>query len=155
MKDKDRSIISRQRYFDIAIHHPLVKECISGKNEPRVISLLESLDYKLNRDFVRQHPIGEKFVIDFAFINLRIAIEADGDDHKQKQQVKIDKARDKFLIENGWIPLRIPDKELFGFKGSFYKNLIREVVEERKIQRENGLLYEIDISKFSPEDYDL
>jgi len=46
------------------------------------------------------------------------------------------------------------DKELFGYKASFYKNLIREVVEDRREQFNQGKLYPIDIPFFNEKDYE-
>lgn len=156
-KDTFRRILARYRFFDKTVHHEKWKDSMSGKNEKNVIKILDILGYELNKDFVRQHPIGEKFVIDFAFLKERVALEADGESHNDKQQRKIDNMRDKFLERNRWIPLRIKDEELFGknsYKTSFYKNLIRDVVEERRKQYEKGHLYPIDIENFNEADYE-
>lgn len=146
--------IRRQLYFDKTVHIKSIKDCISGKNEENVIKILNSIDYNLGVDFVRQHPIGGKFVIDIAFINEQIAIEVDGANHLQKKQKIIDKQRDKFLRDNNWIPIRINDKEFFGFKLSFYRYLIDDIVKIRRQQYQNGILYPIDIKDFKEEDYD-
>lgn len=144
----------RQRYFDKTIHIQKIKDCISGKNEIKVIKILENLDYKINQDFVRQHPIGSKFVLDFAFIKEQVAIEIDGKNHKCKKQKNKDKKRDKFLKENNWIPIRINDNEFFGEKGMFYKYLIKEIVEERRNQYKNGFLYSIEIPDYIDKNYE-
>jgi len=131
-----------------------IKDYISGKNEKKVINVLQNLGYKLNKDFVRQHPIGERFVIDIAFIKEQVAIEVDGDNHNTKKQKLKDKKRDNYLLENNWIPIRIKDKEFFGYNGSFFKSLINEIIKERRIQWNNGKLYEIDIPNYKEEDYE-
>lgn len=144
----------RDHYFDINVHNQKIKDCISGKNEIKVLEVLQYLGYKINQDFVRQHPIGNKFVCDFAFINEQIVIEIDGDSHNKKKIKKMDELRDRFFYENGWVVIRIKDKEFFGFKLLFYKNLIKEVVEERREQYNSGNLYSIDMPDFNEKNYE-
>lgn len=153
-KLSDAQVRSRQVFFDRMVHQKAWKDAMSGKNEDNVIQLLRILGYELDKDFVRQHPIGEKFVIDFAFVNLRFAIEADGENHNSKKQRKSDEDRDSFLRSNGWVTIRVKDKDLFGYRASFYKNLIKEVVEERMEQYQKGELYHIDIPAFNEDDYE-
>ena len=88
--NKDKSSISRKIYFDTTIHLESVKDCISGKNEQQVIIVLTDIGFELNKDFVRQYPIGERFVIDIAFVNEQVAVEIDGESHKNKKQKRID-----------------------------------------------------------------
>ena len=144
---------NRQRFFDKQVHMREWKDAMSGKNEENVVGMLESLEYKLNEDFIRQHPIGQKFVLDFAFVPLKLAIEIDGISHEKKLMKRSDKKRDRFLYDNNWVVIRISDKNLFGFKKSFYKHLIREVVEARRDQYNGGHLYQIDVPEFVEEDY--
>lgn len=127
---------------------------MSGENESRVLMALKGLGYVLGRDFVRQYPMGERFVIDFAFINEQLAIEVDGEKHNEKRQKQWDKKRDSFLEWNNWLIIRIKDKDFFGYKGSFYKSLIKVVVEERREQWEIGKLYPIEIPIYEDGDYD-
>lgn len=154
MNKQDRKVLARYRFFDKTVHHPKIKETISGKNENLVMRLLDNLGYKQNVDYVRQYPFVNRFVFDFAFVDEQIALEVDGKSHDSKPMVKKDKVRDRFLIENNWIPLRIQDKDLFGFKGSFYKSLIKEIVETRREHRLKGKLYPMDIPSFKEEEYD-
>lgn len=53
----------------------------------------------------KQYRIG-LYSFDFAFINLKIDVEVDGSTHKQEKVKKIDKQRDEFSINNGWIVIR-------------------------------------------------
>lgn len=147
-------ILQRQIYFDKTIHIKAIKDCISGENEERVIKLLKSIDFELDVDYKRQYPIGNKFVLDFAFIKEKVAIEADGENHERKKQKIVDKKRDKFLLENNWLTIRVRDKDLFGSKGSFWKFLIKEVIEERRKQYEGGRLSYFDIMDYKDENYD-
>jgi len=148
------STLVRQRFFDKTVHHPAWKDAMSGENEERALTLFDAMGYKLNKDFVRQHPIGERFVIDFAFVNEQVAIEIDGKSHLAKKQMKMDDSRDMYLRHNNWIPIRIQDSDLFGYKMSFYKNLIKDIVGERRKQWEIGQLYEIEIPNYKDEDYE-
>jgi very-short-patch-repair endonuclease len=148
------SALSRYRYFDRTIHIKKIKDCISGQNEERVLIVLENLGYKIGKDFERQHPIGQRYVLDFAFVNEQVSIEVDGISHEQRKQQRKDAVRDTYLLENNWITIRIPDKKFFGASGSFYKSLIKEVVEERRKQYENGRLYPLDFTTFNDKDYE-
>jgi len=139
----------RQIYFDKTIHIQKIKDCISGNNEQQVIKVFESLDYKLGKDYFRQYPIGCRFVLDFAFVNEQLAIEIDGKSHDFKKQRIKDKKRDRFLYNNNWVVIRIKDKDFFGYKGLFYKFLIKEIVDIRREQFISGRLYPIDIPDYS------
>lgn len=153
-RGEDASILQRQRFFSYIVQKKEWKDCMAGKNEEGAIKILDTLGYKLDEDYVRQYPIGERFVIDFAFVKERIALEIDGESHLRKAQKKSDKQRDSYLFRNGWIALRMFDWDLTGYKGSFHKSLIKEIVEERRKQWEGGFLYEIDIPNYKEGDYD-
>ena len=56
----------------------------------------------LDVKFRRQHPVGP-YVLDFACLALRIAIELDGSQHENNPD---DLARDAYLTARGWIVLR-------------------------------------------------
>lgn len=127
---------------------------MSGRNEKPVMQVMESLGYVLDKDFVRQHPVGQRYVIDFAFIPEKIAIEIDGSNHTSKLDKKRDLLRDRYLKTANWVTIRVNEKEFFGYKGSFYKSLIKEMVDERRIQLEKGNLYDIEFKKFNENDYD-
>lgn len=146
--------LARIRFFAERVHHPEWKKSMAGKNENGVIEVLEGMGYVEDKDFVRQHPIGERFVIDFAFVKEQVAIEVDGTNHDSKKQKSSDKKRDKYLFDNNWVSIRIKDREFFGYKKSFYKNFIKEIVEERREQWIKGNLFAIDIPNFNEKDYE-
>jgi len=56
-----------------------------------------------------QHGI---YSYDFAFPDLKIDVEIDGNTHTQEKVKKIDERRDKFSIENGWMVIRFTAKEV-------------------------------------------
>lgn len=144
-----KSSIYRQIFFDTTVHIQAIKDTISGKNEEEVIRTLITVGFQLGVDFKRQYPIGNRFVIDLAFVNEQVAVEVDGNDHQRKNHKVIDKKRDRFLRENNWVPIRIKDKEFFGYKQLFYKYLIKDVVLERRTQFQSGKLFPIEIPDFN------
>jgi very-short-patch-repair endonuclease len=129
----------RAHYFDKTVHHPKIKEAISGKNEESIIEILKMNEYHLGEDYVRQHPIASLYVIDFAFINEQIVIEVDGTNHDTKKQMKKDRSRDFYLRSNGWVVIRIADRN-FQKNPAFFRYLIKEIVEERREQYRNFIL---------------
>jgi len=147
--------LARIRFFQNQVHTEAWKNSMAGKNEDDAIRIFEALGYVLGSDYVRQHPIGEKFVMDFAFIKEQISIEVDGLDHLSNKQKSKDEKRDKYLRENNWVSVRINDRELNdSYKLSFYKSLIKDIVEERRKQWDSGSLYHIDTPYYNEKDYD-
>lgn len=129
------------------------KDSMACIHEDNVIASIEDCGFKLGTDFVRQHPIGNRFVIDIAFVPERFAIEVDGKSHEGQNGYAKDKKRDRFFYDNGWVVVRVPEKKFFGVGASFYKFLIREVVDARRKQLEGGFLYNIEINDYKEEDY--
>jgi len=127
---------------------------MSGENEEAVIKALDFWGYKLNQDYVRQHPIANRFVLDFAFIKEQVCIEVDGEKHRTKKSRRADNARDNYLYLWNWVVIRIPERLFFKKASTFYKHLIKEVVEERRNQWEVGRLYPIDIPDYKDEQYE-
>lgn len=121
---------------------------MAGKNEDRAMVILESLGFVLGKDFVRQFPMGGSFVVDFAFINERVVLEIDGKSHYSGLQREKDKKRDHYLASNDWIPLRIKEDSMYGYMGSFYRNLIREVVLDRRVKFEEGRIWAVEIPNY-------
>lgn len=146
----------RAIFFDKQVHMDAWKHSMSGKNESRCLSLLLMLGYKLDEDFVRQHPIFETRVVDFAFVNEMIVIEIDGKSHDAKSQKVHDRKTDEFLRKHGWAILRIKEEALFGERGSFWKNLIRDVIEDRRKEFLDGKIFSIEPARsYYSEDYNL
>lgn len=59
--------------------------------------------------YQREYPIG-KYLIDFAFVQNKIALEVDGKQHNFPDQVIRDVNKDVFLQRQGWQVLRIESK---------------------------------------------
>ena len=58
--------------------------------------------------FRRQHPVAP-YVLDFAELSLKLAIEIDGWTHSTKEEVAHDEKRTAFLERLGWNVLRFPN----------------------------------------------
>lgn len=52
------------------------------------------------------------FYIDFAFIDIKVAVEIDGSQHLQEDRKKRDEIKDKVLAENGWRVIRFSASEV-------------------------------------------
>lgn len=55
----------------------------------------------------RQHAVG-RFIVDFAIVKAKLAIEIDGGIHKLPAVAENDANREKEIIEKGWRVLRVP-----------------------------------------------
>ena len=137
----------RQYFFDHQVYLNSWKDTMSSKNEEKIISILNNLGYIHSLDYFRQYPV-EPFVLDFAFPKIRLCIEIDGTSHNSKIQIKKDYDRDCYLRLNNWIVIRIKDKDMSGEKGSFYKSLIKEVIEDLTNQYNQGKIWEVDFVKY-------
>jgi len=56
--------------------------------------------------FRRQHPVGP-YVLDFASLKGKLAIELDGDTHGSESGVRHDVRRDAYLKSRGWSVMRV------------------------------------------------
>lgn len=54
-----------------------------------------------------QHLVGNKYILDFVFIEHKIGIEVDGAEHYTLTGRKKDAARDEWLSKRGWKILRM------------------------------------------------
>ena len=53
------------------------------------------------------------YVLDFACVALRFAVEVDGDSHyAHEREAEYDRRRDAFLVENGWTVVRVTNREV-------------------------------------------
>jgi len=147
-----KSKTARQAFFDKQVHMDEWKNTMAGKNEEDVITAIEMCGYVLGKDFVRQYPMADAIVVDIAFVDEKLAIEVDGDNHLSAKQKKKDGARDRFLVRNNWLPFRINEQQ-FKSNPTFFRHLIKELVNERRKQLKEGLLYEIDMPEFKLDNF--
>ena len=77
--------------------------------EEKVRDYLDSKDI----DYVFQYPTRTGFVIDFAILDQKIAIEVDGTHwHSSKKAKKRDRFKDYMLKREGWKVIRIKEEEV-------------------------------------------
>ncbi len=62
--------------------------------------------------FRRQHPIGP-YVVDFACVAAKLALEVDGATHWTPEQLAHDERRTAFLQAAGWQVLRITNADIY------------------------------------------
>lgn len=82
-------------------------------------SNLEEIFYKWIKDnnidkkylIYRQYPI-YPYLIDFAFTDIKLAIEIDGTQHQLKKRQESDKRKDDLLLSKGWNVIRIKEKDI-------------------------------------------
>ena len=88
-----------------------------AKGEAAVWSVLKG--HQTSYKFRRQHVIG-RFIVDFACIELRLAIEVDGAPyHEGAEQVGYDTYRERALAAAGWAVVRVSDTSVRYHAGWF------------------------------------
>ena len=84
------------------------------RNEPSYpekcfIKFLEENKYSEKYLIEREYPVFP-YYIDFAFIDLKVAVEIDGSQHiLDVERIERDKDKDKTLVHNGWKVLRVTE----------------------------------------------
>jgi very-short-patch-repair endonuclease len=61
--------------------------------------------------FRRQHPAG-RYVLDFACLERRLAVEIDGESHGMGRNGYLDAVRDDWLMQQGFVTLRISARDV-------------------------------------------
>lgn len=110
----------------------------------------EKIIYNLkNNDFFQllmeeKYPFG-KYFLDFAFINKKIDLEIDGEQHYKEEAIIYDNIRNQYLNDNGWIVYRISWYDLRNNRESelnkLKKFLISDNIKNRfyvKIEKEKS-----------------
>jgi len=62
--------------------------------------------------FLRQTPVGP-FIVDFACLEVLLAIEVDGATHHAKDEIEYDASRTRYLESQGWRVVRFWNREIF------------------------------------------
>ena len=76
-------------------------------------------------DYVFQYSTRTGFVIDFAILEKRVAIEVDGEKwHTSKEAMKRDNFKDYMLKREGWKVMRIKEEEIDNLD-SLFSSIIR------------------------------
>jgi very-short-patch-repair endonuclease len=106
------------------------KKCISYP-EKVFIDLLDKNN--ISKDFliIKERPFYPYF-IDFAFEDLKIAVEIDGSQHEKKENRKRDQKKDKKLIKNGWNVYRIPAKNIIKNTNETFESFLKYIFSSDK-----------------------
>jgi very-short-patch-repair endonuclease len=78
----------------------------------RILNALN--DGVLRRKFVREHVISGRWIVDFYFPEIRLAIEVDGSIHLTRHQLRKDKLKDADCAKFDITVLRVTNSEVFG-----------------------------------------
>ena len=79
-----------------------------------------------DKNYVREYPF-HKFSLDFAWVEKRICIEIDGEQHERFEDQKLrDKEKDELLAKEGWKELRIKWKDCCN-NPKYYIQLAKEL----------------------------
>ncbi len=91
------------------------------------------LDIKVRR----QHAINS-FIADFAFMEIKLVVEIDGEYHNEEQQKEYDESRTNYLKEFGFDILRFTNQEVLQQTENVIKK-IKDEIEKRKQLKKTGL----------------
>lgn len=72
---------------------------------------LEPWIARLGAPYRFQHLVGMKYILDFALLDQKIAIEVDDPGHERRDKRLKDKARTEWLTARGWTVVRITNDE--------------------------------------------
>ena len=79
----------------------------------------------IKNEFQDQNYTREYYILgyslDFAWVDKKLEIEIDGEQHERAENQIRDKKRDQILKENGWKTLRIKWKEMFNNSNKYIK----------------------------------
>ena len=82
----------------------------------------------IDKNYKREYPAGI-YAIDFAWVEKKLAIEIDGDQHQRFNAYRErDAKKDQFLKEAGWKVLRIVWKDMFKDTKKYIK-VAKEFIE--------------------------
>lgn len=79
--------------------------------EKRFQQMLENDDFAKKYLIYREYSVFPYF-IDFAFVDLKVAVEIDGSQHLEDDRKERDNKKDALLIENGWKVIRFTAKDV-------------------------------------------
>ena len=60
LKQAPTSDIARDHFFKKQVHMKAWKDSMAGENELRVMAMLNTMGYELERDYQRQYPIAQR-----------------------------------------------------------------------------------------------
>ncbi|HKB44229.1 MAG TPA: DUF559 domain-containing protein, partial [Chitinophagaceae bacterium] len=128
--DEDSTV--SEKFFQTAdkknwgILKDLSRENRKNKTEAEDILWQELRNNKLGYKVRRQHVI-DGFIIDFAFLQKKLLIEADGGYHEDEEQKKYDDARTEYLTEGGYRVLRFSNEQIINTKEEVIEKIRKEL----------------------------
>jgi len=93
--------------------------------------LLENLDYNKKFKIVREYCVFPYF-IDFAFVDIKVAIEIDGSQHGNSDVRERDKRKDKLLHKEGWRIIRFHATNVLNKTDEIIKILAETIISNEK-----------------------
>jgi very-short-patch-repair endonuclease len=81
----------------------------------------------LRKRFLFQHPISGKWIVDFFFPEIRLAIELDGGHHKDGVQAKRDRIKEEDCRRFDITLARFTNAEVFGSERVLVERMLRNV----------------------------
>jgi very-short-patch-repair endonuclease len=91
-------------------------------------------EQQLGWKFRRQAPAGP-FVLDFACVEIRLAIEVDGATHGSEEQRDYDDRRTRYLEAEGWRVIRFSNDEIFKNLRGVVESIHGAAMEQREWAR--------------------
>ncbi len=88
-------------------------------------------DHKLGPHIRRQHPIGDRFIVDIFCADAGLCIEVDGDTHADPGQPVYDAARTACLDQLGYRVIRFTNADVFGNLAGVLETIRSACQEER------------------------
>lgn len=100
--------------------------------ERQLREALEARGFKHGVDFSTQYPLRFGYILDIAFPDEKVAVEADGTPwHSSDKARQRDHIKDKILSKMGWIVFRFSDRQIACDCGKCVE-LIGKALENRK-----------------------
>lgn len=107
--------------------------------EKRLRRILEQLNNgALHGKFKCQYPISGRWIVDFFFPEIRLAIEVDGSIHRTAEQRELDRQKDADCERFDITMLRITNREVFGNRAALIEKL--RTGWRNSLNRENRII---------------
>jgi len=115
----------------------------SGASYPENVFIQELKIQKWDKKFliIRERSVFPYF-IDFSFENEKVAVEIDGSQHQNEEQIKSDKNKDNLLIKEGWRVFRVTAKQVNKNIKEVFEDLLEFIGENKTKYNCNIIEYE-------------
>lgn len=115
----------------------------SGPSYPESLFIKELKKRKWNKKFliIRERSVFPYF-IDFAFENEKVAVEIDGSQHENEEQIKKDNKKDNLLLKEGWRVYRVTAKQINKNIKEVFDDLLKFIGQNKTKYKCNIIEYE-------------